>query len=215
MNISPSSTPLFAALHPDDRFDEKLRALKGRVLSLVGPQLFLDHPPHLTLYLAGFRSEEGVTAEIERWIDRAESPQLSVVGWHVFRADALTGNHSLVCELRLEDEERLRLYQEKFIGRIAPLRDAAASTARFEPSRNRLSPTEWKSVENCGFPYVGELWKPHFTVASIRPGDWEAVWSALKGLAPAGAVNCPTLGLYRLRGEHPEPVRTFRLKESP
>lgn len=215
MTLSHSTTTLFTAFQPDAAFDAKLRALKDRVLSIVGPQLYLNHPPHLTLYLASFPSENEVAAETERWVSETTPLQLVVVRWHVFRGDALTGNHSLVCELHPKDEVNLREHQAELIRRIAPLRDVAASTQRFEASRGRLSPQEWRSVQDCGFPYVGSLWRPHFTVASIRPADWEIVWDELKELAPTGPVACPKIGLYRLCEEHPKEIAIFQLRERP
>src|SRR5262249_36628230 len=47
----------FVALHPDRDLWDRLSRHKEKVLSAAGPQLYLDHPPHLTVYLADFADD--------------------------------------------------------------------------------------------------------------------------------------------------------------
>ena len=48
---------------------------------------------------------------------------------------------------------------------------------------------------DVGFPYTGEGWHPHFTIASIRSKDWEIVAEALL-LASLGTAFGILAGLY-------------------
>jgi 2'-5' RNA ligase len=189
---------VFTALEPDAALHRLVQAYKDETRSLVGDQLYLADPPHLTLYLAVFPS---IDTALSRW-HRLKSQQLDVeiqvTGWHVFDADALTGNHTLVCDLAADDKVRLRAWQNQVVACLAPARDAAATDARLAPRLVNLAEAQRAAVASHGFPYLGDGWEPHFTIASIRPDDWPRVWQAVADRPPRGTFRCPRMRLYKL-----------------
>ena len=48
-------------------------------------------------------------------------------------------------------------------------------------------------MERWGFPFLGAIWHPHVTIASIRPPDWGNVWPKLAADPPSGTVRFPSL----------------------
>ena len=192
------SVRIFAAIEPDAALAALIQGYKDQTRSLVGEQLYLADPPHLTVYLAAFRS---VAAALESWpriAARHDDLQVHLTGWHVFEADALTGNHTLVCNIGADDKARLRELQRDVIEQLAPQRDAPATRERLAPRLEFLTPDQRASVERCGFPYVGAGWEPHFTIASIRPDEWPKAWQVLAPRPPHGPFRCTGCRLYRL-----------------
>ena len=49
--------PMFISLDPDETLEQRILQYKSEVRELVGDQLFLADPPHLTVYLAVFADE--------------------------------------------------------------------------------------------------------------------------------------------------------------
>jgi 2'-5' RNA ligase len=197
------TSPYFVALEPDDESLEKVLGWKRRVRELVGSQLYLDDPPHLTLYLAIFRNELDLAAVVKRLAGSLRLPPLEMCGWHVFEADVLTDRNTLVCDLSRRTQDALRAVQCSTVEALADLRDRSQTRARYEPSWQRLPETERTNVETVGFPFVGTIWRPHVSVASILRKDWEAVWAAFASVDPSGPFRLPRLTLYRLEQEHP------------
>ena len=197
---------LFVALEPDAALAAMVGNYKRRVRELVGPQLFLDDPPHLTVYLAVFASVPLITEHFAELAARLAGFEFDITGWHVFVADPLTGNYTLVCEIAAHDKHRLRGVQHEVIAAIAPLSDSAATQARLAGRLAQLSPERRAEIDRVGFPFVGEDWHPHWTIASIGEKDWPAVWSALKDDPPSGRFGWTRLRLYRLEGERPVAV---------
>lgn len=206
MSSRDQSTILFAALEPDAALDELIRSYKQRVHELIGPQLYLDDPPHLTLFLAAFASKQQVIDTHRSLADRLDSFQIDVTGWHVFAADPLTGNNTLVCEIAANDKERLRLVQHEVVQALAPLRDHDATQARFAARWQQLSPARQAQVQAVGFPFIGGDWQPHWTIASIRSADWPRVWQDLERDPPRGRFSWSRLRLYELIDEKPMPL---------
>lgn len=203
--------PIFIALEPDERFASVVTAYKDRTRTLVGDQQYLDDPPHLTLYLSVFEDTDRVKKELSALAVKLRQIEVTIVGWHVFESDPLTGLHTLTCDMNDADREALRDIQKQVVERLAPLRDRDATLAWFKPRWGNLSEAESRHVESIGFPYVGAAWHPHFTIASIRQEDWAGLWRQLEHNGPTGIAFCTKLNVYRLVGKQPELIETFEL----
>ncbi len=202
---------LFVALEPEPSFCSLLRHYKKTTRTLVGDQLFLDDPPHLTVCLSVFSDTARVLDQMARLAGQVRVPCVDVIGWHVFENDALTGRHTLVCNLSADDHHQLRGIQRRCLDRLAPLREKVATEQRYAPRRPMLTPTERDHIKRDGFPYVGQAWLPHFTVASVRSSQWPILWNALSDRPPRAQVRCPHLRVYRLDQERPELVGSYPL----
>ena len=55
-----------------------------------------------------------------------------------------------------------------------------------------------KSLEKYGYPFVGNIWKPHISIASFEKEALKKVWSAVKELCPNGEYYPDTLVVYKL-----------------
>ncbi|MGD9722739.1 MAG: 2'-5' RNA ligase family protein [Pirellulales bacterium] len=201
MSRAEQGAIIFAALEPDARLAALIQGYKHETRTLVGEQQYLGDAPHLTVYLAAFRAVDEVVAQWRQFARRHEPIDVQLIGWHVFEADALTGSNTLICDLAAGDKHRLRNRQTEAIELLAPLHDVALTRRRIEPRLAQLTDEQRACVERFGFPYVGDGWEPHLTIASIRPADWPAVWSALGAHPPVGAYRCARWRLYQLVGE--------------
>ena len=202
----------FIALEPDDGFARLVHGYKERLRGRVGEQVYLDHPPHMTLYSSVFPEGADLSGPLRQIAGRLTAPQVAIRGWHVFEADQLTGNHTLVCNVTEESRVLLRRIQQAAIDVAAPLRDRQAARACYGESWDRLSDQQRANVERFGFPFVGPIWRPHVTVASVRPEDWEAAWAELEGSPPETAARFPFFSLFGLEGDEPFLVERFALE---
>lgn len=206
----PAAT-YFIALQPDANLTNRLQATKSSIYEIAGPQLYLDHPPHLTLYVGAFDGVQRLEAALGRLAASTTAPELNLVGWHAFMNDVLTGQHTLVCELAAHTGPVLRQIQHLVVSVSAPLRDVAATAARFTGKQEQLSAERRAAIEMVGFPFLGDDWQPHLTVASIRPADWERAWKAVAEHPIRGLFMCPELKLYRLDDGHPVEMSAWPL----
>jgi len=204
----------FLALEPDEAFARAVRSYKERVRRVVGEQLYLGDPPHLTLYLGVFESDKDVTGPIRQLCHRLAAPAATIRGWHVFEADQLTGNHTLVCDVTPEGRQSLHDVQQAAVAAAAPLRDRSATRACYDKTWHRLSDEERSNVEQFGFPFVGAIWHPHVTVASVRPEDWDAAWGELAGTPPEAVVRFPFLSVYGSQEDEPCLIERFGLEDA-
>ncbi|VTS04947.1 2'-5' RNA ligase family protein [Tuwongella immobilis] len=201
----------FLALQPDPELTEFLRHAKDRVLTLAGEQLYRSDPPHLTVYLAYFADLSQVETRLRALASDWSPFSGNLRGWHVFENDPLTTRNTLVCQIDSDALPMLRSLQSAVIDAIAPLRNHLATHARYANRWNALTPERQSAVESVGFPFIGNDWLPHFSVASILPNDWPPVWEALRGTPPPSQFHIAQLKLYRLDGLTPIELATIPL----
>ncbi len=208
------ATFLVFALKPCQVLENAISRAKAKTRAVTGTQTYLDHPPHLTLYVSAFRNLENAAANCEMLAFSTPEPNVDIRGWYSFEGDALTGKQTLVCELDDASRSGLRIVQDSFIRRLAPLRDQMASEARYLPHFHALSALRQQAVSTVGFPFVADDWVPHFTIASIEPIKWKAAWEAIKDDAPMGKFTCPKLAVFQLENDHPQPWKEFSFRKS-
>jgi 2'-5' RNA ligase len=205
-------TTCFLALIPDEAFANAVLSYKRRTRQRIGPQLYLSDPPHLTLYLASFPNPVALGSAVQKAIRGLPAPTAQICGWHVFRDDPLNGNHTLVCDTDPQHRRDLAICQEHICTAVSCLRDSPSTLARYVSSQRRLSEAAQANLTQWGFPFVGSIWHPHVTIASIRPADWDAIWPELKNDPPGGTVRFPKLCLYSLKHGKPVLLESFHLE---
>lgn len=190
----------YVALDPSPPFAAWLQARKEQLRSLVGEHRYLSDPPHLTLYVASFDDPGGVATALDAIaLPDLGSLEVGMRGWHVFLQDAATGGNTLVCDLDAPDDAALRRLQNTAAAALAPLRNVESTAARYAASLAGFGTRERESIETFGFPYVGPIWRPHLTVASVAPRDWDVAWQAFAQVPPfAEPIVLTKLALRRV-----------------
>lgn len=212
-HIVPEGTFLVFALSPESVLDEAIRRAKSKTRAIAGDQTYLSHPPHLTFYVSAFGSVDQILDRCATVVSTWKKPKLKIQGWHVFQGDVLTGSQTLVCEIADECLKALRSYQAELIQEISGHRSVELSSRRYRPYFDSFSIARQQAVESVGYPFVGEDWIPHLTIASIEPSRWESVWEQLEPEPPTGEFECTQLTLYTLEGDFPKLYREITIEK--
>jgi hypothetical protein len=204
--------PAFLAFEPAPALWEIIASAKERVRHAVGPQKYLGDPPHITIGVSCFPDLADVATVLSKLAPELSVPEIQLNGWSVFRDDPLTGGSTMFLSMTRESAQILRLFQERILGEVSPLRDAPASTERYLSNWGNLSTTRQASTCRFGYPFTGEDWEPHISVASISKSDWVSAWKALQTFAPQGNYELPRIVLYELsQNETPTRIAEFSL----
>lgn len=202
----------FISIDPSPEFSRTINTYKQTVRDLVGNQVFLNEPPHMTAYLARFAKGTDLSNHVASLARSIPVVTLQTTGWHVFDADPMTGNRTLVVNFDELSQNLLRSIQEQIGSALQELYDREATKQRYAEAWNHFAPEQREAVESVGFPFWGAGWHPHFTIASIKSADWPTVAEKLLPNPPAGKIVCPSLTQFRVIDDESHPIVSFDLQ---
>lgn len=202
----------FISIDPSPEFSRTIDAYKQTVRELVGNQVFLNEPPHMTAYLARFAKGTDLSTHVANLAKSIDLVTIRTTGWHVFDADPMTGNRTLVVDFDEPSRDQLRWIQNQIGSVLRELYDNEATKQRYAEAWPHFTADQREAVESAGFPFWGSGWHPHFTIASISAKDWPTVAEALLPSSPSGEITCPSLTQYRVIDGESHPIQTFDLQ---
>lgn len=170
----------FFALLPSAGFSAFVEGCKRAALAKVGPQKYLEDAPHLTLAVGDYPWSDALGSAVAG-VATSAPRGLRLGGWHTFSRDPVTGGETLVIKVLPEDLAALRAFQVRFLEAVAPLR-ATPVPGRY--AGKAFPPAMAGCLERYGYPFAGDVWEPHFSIASFRPEDYGAAWAELSGSRP-------------------------------
>ena len=165
---------MFVSVDPGPMITALVLKYKRRLRELVGDQMFLNDPPHLTVYLAHFAARQRVIQAAAELAAESAAIDINIIGWHVFTKDQLTGGHTLVLQFDEYTQSQLRTFQKRestdllrcAIGR-RPQPDTFRNFNCFPPSDgNRLKKLDFLSSETIGIRILRWL------QSVARTGHW-------------------------------------------
>ncbi len=135
------------------------------VFALIEPNApYLHHPVHLTIFL--FTTQPNNELAITRTINPPKI-NMEVGNWFVFEKDAATGGDTL--SIAIKKTTSLANFQIEIANQL--------KTFSTKPVfyKNQWSGVFQESYKQYGFPFVGEHWIPHITIASALSNGKELI----------------------------------------
>lgn len=164
-----------AFLEPAGACLDFLREQKKRIDAAHPGQPFASHPPHLTLCFGAYESPLEYSGELALALRGTPPIRLQCAGVHVFYSDRLAGGGDTVV-VRVHRSAALAELQMRIAAVFANHRSPPDSSMPPPPLREVMV----QSFARYGFPFVGEHWIPHLTIASLVFDDrarWIEDWS--------------------------------------
>lgn len=184
-------------LEPEKRLYDKIVKLKNLSKNIAGNQLYLGDEPHLTLYAGNLQGLTAIKAELESLSKQLKKEKVEIKGWFVFKDDTITKKNTLVCELDNKSIGRLRDIQMKVVFVLRKYRKKEG-LKRYESSYETLGTIEQENIRKYGFPFVGNIWKPHFSIASFEKNVFDKIWGKMDKLCPKGNYDIVSMNIYSL-----------------
>ena len=151
-------------LEPQGMLRQEIISLKNLVNETLPGQKYCNHPPHCTLIFGAYQEPEKWMDELHVAVSLCDPFELDTENFHVFYHDQQAGGgHTVV--IRIENSSSLFSTQAK-VGEIL-------SSHKLDlPDQARLAILKKEpfktSMERYGFPFIGEHWLPHFSIASLK-----------------------------------------------
>ncbi len=146
----------------DKKIENKILRQKKLVKKRFGNQTYLDHPVHLTLFTLNIKKISSLKKIYFNNIKKkGKSFDIFLSSPGIFYNDPLTGGDTLFYHVKKNKNiTELQIKHLKIINKN--LKIIKKNTQVFKNSIFR------NNYKKYGFPFVGDIWIPHTTVASIK-----------------------------------------------
>lgn len=168
----------FCALIPDNKANSLIQNLKDESSSMVGWQQFIKHFPHLTLFVGDYKKLDTLSIP-DDLLKEIKDLKLSAKEWNTFLKDPVTGKLTLSICLEEESNKKIRYIQRKILDLCAKY-NTGKIVDRYKSQIENFPKLLKDNTQKYGYPFIGDIWKGHFTIASFDKENYEKVWNKLK-----------------------------------
>jgi 2'-5' RNA ligase len=146
----------------DKRITNKILKQKKIVKKKFGNQIYLNHPVHLTLFTLNIKKINELKKIYINNIEKKSKPLfVSLTKPGIFYNDPLTGGHTFFHYIK--KNKRISEIQLRHLKKINN------KLFVYRKNKNLFKNNDLKkNYKKFGFPFVGNIWIPHTTVASIK-----------------------------------------------
>ena len=146
-------------IRPNESLKIAISDWKKKVNLSLKNQPYTNHPPHLTLIRFNTKNLNKAIALIKDSLIRVKPFEIKINNSDVFFNDILTGGHTLFFKVN-RDKQITKL--QKVIAK-----NLSSSIIHESKSECLLEGRFLESFRQFGWPFVGEHWIPHFSIASL------------------------------------------------
>lgn len=148
-------------LEPQGELRQEIISLKNLVNASLPGQKYDNHPPHCTLIFGSYQNPDLWINELQTAINPCTPFSLNTDGFHIFYDDQPAGGgHTVV--FRIVKTDPLFNLQTRVGEVLSGYQDGRAENSSW------FNETLRASMERYGFPFVGDHWFPHFSIASLK-----------------------------------------------
>lgn len=202
----------FIAFCPEKKLCDLINKQKGIIRKLAGEQTYLSHPPHTTVIVFTTNNLRSIETVLERTAHGFDKIPIKIGSFHVFYDDPFTKGHTITYSLGRDSINAMKDAQIKIVSAIDGFNTRRALPKNSE-AYGKLGVIEKANVDRYGFPFIGDNWMPHLTLASIDKNKFDKLFETLKMNQINGDFFLDNLALYKT-GNPPSLIRKFTMPKS-
>ena len=189
---------------PEEPFTSELVLWKNKIRKDFPKQPYTDHPPHLTLIKLDSIDETEAIKKLSSLSEKLGSIKVEVDSRNVFLNDAFTGGHTIY--FGLKQSNSLMKLQILIADALAPIKKNTNLSNNFKNDS-----LLYRSNKNYGFPYVGDHWIPHFTVASLTTNKRKKILKNFLSLPASFDFEINRFSIWRIHEDVHIKLKTIKI----
>ena len=189
---------------PEEPFTSELVLWKNKIRKDFPKQPYTDHPPHLTLINLDSIDETEAIKKLSSLSEKLDSIKVEVNSRNVFLNDAYTGGDTIY--FGLKQSNSLMKLQILIADALAPIKKNTNLSNDFKNDS-----LLYISNKNYGFPYVGDHWIPHFTVASLTTNKRKKILKNFLSLPASFDFEINRFSIWRIHEDVHIKLKTIKI----
>lgn len=191
------------------KLNSKILFMKKEIKKKFGNQIYLSHPPHITLYTCDIKNMSIFKRSLQALNKKIKincSINIKTKKFNFFREDPLTNGNTFY--LSVEPNKELIKIQKKIFTEL---------NINFKIKTKYLNSLKVdilkKNYLNYGYPFFGSIWKPHITIASINKRHNIDNLENIFALNPNNIFSLKEITIYKIVNNFHEKVDIIKLNE--
>ena len=190
-------------IEPNYKLNNNILYWKKKIKEKIGNQIYLKHPPHMTLFtLNTKRLTDKSILSIKKLVKEHTSFELFIKKPSIFFNDPLTKGQTLHYSLKANG--KLKILQKKLL-------NLCKNLIINRLKKNKLKGLMKANFTKYGYPFYGNSWNPHFSIASINQNkNSEIVKNFLKKNIDI-KFTVKKISLWYIKGDKHKKLKSFHL----
>ena len=190
---------------PKEPFTSELLFWKNKIKKNFPKEPYANHPPHLTLINLDSIDESEVIKKLSSFSKKLGSIKIEVNSRNVFLNDAFTGGDTIY--FGLKQSNSLMKLQILIADALVPMKKNINLNNSFKNDS-----LLFRSNKKYGFPYVGDHWIPHFTVASLTDNKRKKFLKNFLSFPASFDFKINRFSIWRINQDVHTKLKTIKIK---
>jgi broad specificity phosphatase PhoE len=185
---------------PNEELNQFVESWKNRFRKVEPDAFFLNHPVHSTIFL--FNAHEQDQSQI---ISRIKNVKIDflVDAWKIFYNDLVTGGDTLSVGL-IPNAVAFQFQQDLSVSLLDFIKTPLFYNYTWEGKYK-------ESYDRYGFPFVGNHWIPHLTIASVKKEGKKLIDEIKTTPINSNLKECGgSLALFKILGDSHQLIQTWQ-----
>lgn len=193
-------------IQPEGSLLHDIKYWKAKINYEIPNQPYTIHPPHLTMINARFNNEKKVIEYLSSLSLDQKRFQILIKNTNVFWNDSATSGHTIFFAVK-KNKNLTKL--QNHIAQKLKKEKKSIEPPYYVRKDNNLS----KSFKKFGFPFIGDHWIPHFSVASIKSDANHPLIKEFLSIKKKYTFNVNQISLWRIDGDNHKLLKRIVLNE--
>tara|TARA_B100000029_G_scaffold507570_1_gene592484 strand:- start:670 stop:1266 length:597 start_codon:yes stop_codon:yes gene_type:complete len=189
---------------PNESLNKEIILWKQKASIIKLQQMYNNHPPHMTIINLNINSLSNVIQELTKLFSTIKKFKIEVNKSDVFYNDTATnGGHTLYFKSKPNDS--LYSLQLKIAEKLIQYKIKSDSKYNF----NKINLIN--NYNKYGFPFIGNVWIPHFTITSIQTHQKNIFIEKFLSYKINYSINVNKISLWEITGDNHNKLEEFNL----
>ena len=189
---------------PKEPFTSELLFWKNKIKKNFPKEPYANHPPHLTLINLDSTDESEAIKKLSGFSKKLGSIKIEVNSRNVFLNDALTGGDTIY--FGLKQSNSLMKLQILIADSLVPIKKNINLNNSFKNDS-----LLFRSNKKYGFPYVGDHWIPHFTIASLTDNKRKKILKNFLSFPASFDFKVNQFSIWRINQDVHTKLKTIKI----
>tara|TARA_B100000787_G_C16196911_1_gene301595 strand:+ start:3387 stop:3989 length:603 start_codon:yes stop_codon:yes gene_type:complete len=194
-------------IEPRKELKNYIKKWKENIQQSFSNSKLTSHPSHSTIYYSDITFNRDTLKELSEILKKIKPFKIIANKNDVFSDDKLAGGDTIY--IAIKKNRKLHRLQVQIAEKLKPFLNKKKVKKKKIILKNKIL---LKSLKKYGYPFVGDHWKPHFTISSVKNGNNSGVFKNFIKEKIKFENRVEYISVWKISGNQHNLIKRFKLK---